>query len=316
MDISCAFAPGPDTVEHTVLAEQLGYRRAWFYDSPALYGDVWVTIARAAERTSRIGLGTAVLIPNLRHPMTQAAAIATIEQIAPGRLAVGLGTGFTGRLAMGQKPLTWAYMRRYLRQLRSLLAGETVTIEGTQAKMIHPDGYAPPRPLRTPVLVGANGPKGLEVARELGDGIVCVLGPQPGFDWCAVLVFGTVLDEGEDATSQRIVDAAGPGLAALYHSQLAAALPRGGEYIEMLHQLPAETRHLTMHERHFVAVNERDRPFLTPEVVAQSSVTGTADEVRARLDLMAQGGATEVMYHAAGPDIARELRAFAAAAGC
>lgn len=315
MEISCAFAPSPDAVDYTVLAEQLGYRRAWFYDSPALYGDVWVAIARAAERTSRIGLGTAVLIPNLRHPMTQAAAISTIDQIAPGRLAVGFGTGFTGRLAMGQKPLTWAYMRRYLRQLRALLAGETVEIEGTQAKMIHPAGFAADRPVKVPLLVGANGPKGLEVARELGDGIICILNPQPGFAWCAMLVFGTVLDDGEDANAERITHAAGPGLAALYHSQFAALLPRGGEYVEMMRQYPAETRHLTMHERHFVDVNEWDRPFLTPAVVAQSTFTGTRDQLRARLQSMEQGGATEVMYHAAGPDLERELRAFADMAG-
>ena len=47
--------------------------RAWLYDSPALYPDVWVALARAAERTSTIGLGPGVLVPFLRHPMTNAA---------------------------------------------------------------------------------------------------------------------------------------------------------------------------------------------------------------------------------------------------
>jgi 5,10-methylenetetrahydromethanopterin reductase len=57
MDISCAFATSLETPEHIVLAERLGYQRAWCYDSPALYADVWMTLARAAERTSVIGLG-------------------------------------------------------------------------------------------------------------------------------------------------------------------------------------------------------------------------------------------------------------------
>jgi 5,10-methylenetetrahydromethanopterin reductase len=52
--VSCAFPPGPEVVEHAVLAESLGYERAWLYDSPALYPDVWVTLARVAERTERI----------------------------------------------------------------------------------------------------------------------------------------------------------------------------------------------------------------------------------------------------------------------
>src|SRR5581483_4490954 len=108
MDLSCAFATSVDTPEHIALAERLGYRRAWCYDSPALYPDVWMTLARAAERTSRIELGPGVLIPSLRHPMTNAAAIATLAQLAPGRVVVGVGAGFTGRVALGQRPLAWA----------------------------------------------------------------------------------------------------------------------------------------------------------------------------------------------------------------
>ncbi len=164
MQISCAFPPSSDAVDHAVLAETLGYERAWFYDSPALYGDVWVTLARVAERTSRIGLGPAVLIPSLRHPMTQAAAIATVEQLAPGRVAVALGTGFTGRVTMGQSPLTWAYMERYIRQLRALLAGETVEIDGAMAKMIPPPGLTEQRRFRTGHGDGGSGMHGREAA--------------------------------------------------------------------------------------------------------------------------------------------------------
>src|SRR5436190_23078210 len=101
MEVSCAFPPGPDVVEHVVIAESLGYERAWLYDSPALYPDVWVALAQAAERTSTIGLGPAVLVPSLRHPMTNAAAIATLAALAPGRLAVAVGAGFTGRYVLG-----------------------------------------------------------------------------------------------------------------------------------------------------------------------------------------------------------------------
>ena len=106
MRLSCAFATSMDTHEHIRIAESLGYERAWCYDSPALYPDVWVQLCRAAERTSTIGLGPGVLIPSLRHPMATAAAIGTLVELAgPDRVAVAVGTGFTGRLAMGQRPL-------------------------------------------------------------------------------------------------------------------------------------------------------------------------------------------------------------------
>src|SRR5262245_30340743 len=99
LEISCSFATSLDTPEHVAVAERLGYRRAWCYDSPALYPDAWVTLARAAERTDRIGLGPGVLVPNLRHVLTNAAAVATLAALAPGRIAVGVGAGLTARLA-------------------------------------------------------------------------------------------------------------------------------------------------------------------------------------------------------------------------
>ncbi len=315
MQISCALPPGPDAVEYAVLGESLGYERVWLYDSPALYADIWVTLATVAERTSRVGLGTAVLIPNLRHPMTQAAAIATLEQLAPGRLVVALGTGFTGRMAMGQKPLTWAYMKRYIRQLRALLAGDAVEIEGAMAQMIAPPGFLPDRPIKTPILIGANGPKGLAVARELGDGVMCLLAPQPGFERCAVLAFGTVLMDGEAPASERVLQAVGPAFAAFYHSQLSAALPGGAEWRKMIEQFPEETRHLKVHELHVVGINEHDRPFIDAAAAAAATLTGTAGALRDRLDALEAGGTTELVYQPMGSDIPRELRAFAEMAG-
>ena len=101
MRISCGLPPSRSIVDHARRAEALGYERLWAYDSPALYGDVWIALARVAEATQRIGLGTAVLVPNLRHVLATASAIASIEELAPGRLVCAFGTGFTARRALG-----------------------------------------------------------------------------------------------------------------------------------------------------------------------------------------------------------------------
>jgi alkanesulfonate monooxygenase SsuD/methylene tetrahydromethanopterin reductase-like flavin-dependent oxidoreductase (luciferase family) len=65
MRLSCALVTNVESPEVIVEAERLGYRRAWLYDSPALTSDVWVALALAAERTSTIGLGPGVLVPNV-----------------------------------------------------------------------------------------------------------------------------------------------------------------------------------------------------------------------------------------------------------
>ena len=141
MRLSCALVTNVESPEVIVEAERLGYSRAWLYDSPALYPDVWVALARVAEHTDRIGLGPAVLVPSLRHVLTQAAAIATLESLAPGRTVAAIGTGFTGRMALGQRPLPWRDVEEYVRNLRALLRGEQIEVEGSVVQMIPPAGF-------------------------------------------------------------------------------------------------------------------------------------------------------------------------------
>src|SRR5947209_1590338 len=148
--LSCGFPPSRDLPTYARLAESLGYERVWAYDSPALYGDVWVALARVAEATDRIGVGTAVAVPSLRHPVVTASAIATVEELAPGRLAVAFGTGFTARLAMGKRAMRWADLATYLTQVRALLHGDAVEVEGAQSQLLYSPGFGPERPIDVP----------------------------------------------------------------------------------------------------------------------------------------------------------------------
>jgi len=167
MKISCAFPPVPETPDHIVLAEELGYETAWVYDTPALQLDCWMTLALAAVRTERIRLGPGVMIPSLRHPM--AAAIATlVGLVGPDRVIVGAGTGFTGRRAMGQKPLSWKHFPGMVDDIRALLRGEDIEVDGQSVRMLHWPGQAVERPIEVPWIMGVNGPRGLRAAADAG----------------------------------------------------------------------------------------------------------------------------------------------------
>src|SRR5262249_58937562 len=110
--------------------------------------------------------------------MANAAAIATLAGLAgAARVVVGVGSGFTGRMTMGQRAMRWSDVAAYVRTLRGLLRGEQVLWEGKPIQMLHTPGFAPPRPLEVPFIIAANGPKGIAVAREVGDGVA---GPTPG----------------------------------------------------------------------------------------------------------------------------------------
>lgn len=326
MRISAAFATGFDTHEHIRIAESLGYANAWAYDSPALYPDVWVQLCRAAERTSTIGLGPAVLVPSLRHPMTNAAAIATLAQLAPGRTNVAIGAGFTGRYVLGQRAMPWRQVRDYVLVLRGLLRGEEVEWEGAPIRMIHPDGFAPARPIDVPILIAADGPKGMAVAAELGDGVFSAARPAAGDGpaWRAVLAFGTVLADGESVHDDRVLDAAGHGLAVAYHAMYERggaaavdALPGGAVWRAGVEAVPEASRHLATHEGHLVGLTDRDRAALAEgaSLLTALSFTGSANELRDKVAALEAAGATELAYQPAGPDIPGELeRMFAALA--
>jgi 5,10-methylenetetrahydromethanopterin reductase len=325
MEYSCAFATSPDTPDHVAAAEQIGYRRAWCYDSPALYPDVWMTLARAAERTSRIGLGPAVLVPSLRHPMVNAAAIASLSELAPERVAVAVGAGFTGRYTLGQRAMRWTDVAEYVRTLRALLRGETAAWEGALIRMIHPSGFAPVRPVDVPILIAADGPKGRQVAQDMGDGVFGAAVPPSGADlpaWRILLAFGTVLDDGEQPGDPRVIEAAGHALAVVFHALYERGgagavdrLPGGALWREEIERVPEASRHLAIHQDHLVRVSDRDLPAVreAASLLPSLTFTGHKTELRARVEQLEASGVTEIAYQPSGPRIVDELERFMAA---
>ncbi len=112
--------------KHAMLAEQMGFSNAWFVDTQMLASDVYACMALAAEHTSLIRLGTAVTIAGTRIAPVIAHSIATINQLAPGRVILGIGTGHTAWRAMGMQPMRLQTFRHAIEVCRGLLRGEEV----------------------------------------------------------------------------------------------------------------------------------------------------------------------------------------------
>jgi 5,10-methylenetetrahydromethanopterin reductase len=325
MKLSLGMPPGPRTLEYAQLAHDLGYDRVWLYDSAALYEDIWIWLARLAEHTE-IDLGTAVLVPNLRHVMTTASAIATLERSAPGRLAYGFGTGATARWVLDKPALSWATTRRYLEQLHALLRGDVVEIDGQRCQMIHHPDWAQGRPIDVPLLLSAFGPKGKQIVSELHaagvlDGYIGMADVDVDLPWKVVMTAGTVLDDGEDLTSPRLRDALGPWYVVRYHGvwqafpDALAGMPGGDAWRAGVEAERSEgERHLAVHEGHVTNVMSRDFEALglAGDALGTTGWVGTADDIRARAKDAEAAGATEILYTPTG-DVERELRTFSAA---
>jgi 5,10-methylenetetrahydromethanopterin reductase len=219
--------------------------------------------------------------------------------------------------------MKWAAVADYVRALKGLLRGEEVELEGRRMQMLHPEGIVADRPIAVPFVVTANGRKGLEVARDVGDGVMSGGFPCPGFDWSIVAGGGTVLDEGEDPGSPRALAAAGPFVTSLYHlfyelpglGMKVDDLPGGARWRAAVDAIPEAVRHLRLHESHFLRVDERDRALVTAETITALSWTGHPAELRERFAQLEAPGATEIFFEPTGGDIAREIAAFASAVG-
>ena len=212
----------------------------------------------------------------------------------------------------------------YAQQVQGLLAGEIVEVEGRMVKMLHGPGQAPERPIRIPMLFGTAGPKGEALAREHADGIFTVIPVSSGFEWQSLLVQGTVLDPGEDPGSPRVIEAAGGGASVVFHrayDRPAPGRPRmeelkgGREWVETIESFDPGVRHLHTHEGHLTFVNEIDRKVITGDLIMKYTFTGEADALRRRIGELEEIGVTEIAFQPAGPDVPRELRAFAGMAG-
>ena len=132
MDFGIAMATAADSWKIVERAEALGFSHAWFYDTQMLSADCFVAMGAAAVKTSRIRLGTGVLVPSNRIAPVTANALASLNQLAPGRIDFGIGTGFTARRAMGLNAMRLADMTRYIEVVLALLAKETVEVDFTK----------------------------------------------------------------------------------------------------------------------------------------------------------------------------------------
>ena len=184
MDFGIGIATSHDSWKLAQRAEELGFTHAWFFDTQMITADPFVAMGAAALKTSRIRLGTGVLVPSNRIAAVTANAFATLNAMAPNRIDFGVGTGFSARRAMGLGAMKLADMEEYIHVVYALLNNETreTTIEGKRKKIrfLNPDfGLINTHdPIR--LHVSAYGPKSQALTAKLNAGWKSFISDVPG----------------------------------------------------------------------------------------------------------------------------------------
>ena len=333
MDIGLCIGSKIDDIDYVVRAEELGYSHAWFADSQMIWSDAYACLAIAATRTSRIQLGTGVSIVGTRIAPVTAAAIASINRLAPGRTFLGLGNGHTAWRLMGQKPMKMADFEEYVRVVRSLLDGEETdfTVRGRTAKVkfdMADRGYLD-LDHHIPIHVSSFGPRGQAMAGRYGDGVVIGLSTNPAMlehVWSNVqrgadevgrtierrdfpftaLTAACVMRAGEDLTSDRVIDTVGSIVISGFHYAFDYVRNYGGEpprtmaddwdeFASLVARVPVAQRHRRIHLGHCTWLEPDERKFVTPDRIRASCLVGSGAEIIEQLEAFERAGLTQVM---------------------
>ena len=162
--------PVMQTADFVARCEDAGFDGVGVHDHPHSGRDVYVTLAIAAERTRIARLYPATSSPVVRHPLLLASAAQSLEEIAPGRICLTIAPGFLAARSIGRPRANLAVMREAIITVRRLLAGETVRLEATETRLRNRSAVP------TPVYLLASGPRMTELAGEVADGAVLLVG--------------------------------------------------------------------------------------------------------------------------------------------
>ena len=162
--------PVPQVADFIARCEDAGLDGVGVHDHPHRGRDVYVTLALAAARTRRLRLYPATSSPVVRHPLLLASATHSLEEIAPGRICLTVAPGFLAARAIGRPRGNVALMREAVVALRHLLAGEPGEFGGQTSRLLNTSAPAPP------VYLLAAGPRMVELAGEVADGAVLMVG--------------------------------------------------------------------------------------------------------------------------------------------
>jgi 5,10-methylenetetrahydromethanopterin reductase len=320
--------PIREGMHYAQLAEQAGFEAVWQAES-RLVREATVPMAAFAAVTDRIAIGSGVVNTWTRNVGLLAATFSTLDDLAPGRVKLGVGAWWDPLAAkvgiQRTKPLKC--MREVVEVTRRLLAMERVTFHGefvhlddVEIDIVHGDRS----PKDVPIYIGATAMKMMEVAAEIGDGVLLNYLVGPAYNREAM----EHLAAGAERAGRTVSDVDRPQLVVCsLDADRSVALDRARELVaQYLGQQPHIMKASGFDEALLEEIGavltwpatpeqiERAMALVPDDVVQLITASGTADDCRAKVQEYVDAGCTCPVLYPLGDDVAAMIDAFATVA--
>jgi 5,10-methylenetetrahydromethanopterin reductase len=286
-----------EMIELAQLADESGMESIWMSDHLCFRDSLTTSMALLAS-TKRIQVAPAPMSPYSRHPIISAMSLATMEELAPGRVIASPGTGNAAALKEAgiESPRPLKTMREYVEILRRFLSGETVNFHDEMfqingAKM----GFVPSRPIK--MYVTAVRPKMLQLGGEIGNGVLLSAGCAPGYIAQCV----SEIQKGAEKAGKSLAERDVAGFVTTSVSENPKeALEANKMFLAYIFRNTHHAENIRLgggkvdQEALAAAVGKRDwdaaKKFISDDVVHAHSVAGTTGECRSQLESFIKSG--------------------------
>jgi len=307
------------TTFYAIQAEKIGFEYLWITDH-FNNRNVYVSLAIASAYTERIKFGPGVTNPYLVHPGVTAQAVATLNEIAPGRVVCGLGAGDKTTLQMlnleQRKPLRT--IRESVEIIRGITSGKTLEMQG---KIFNVAGaklnFKIANPI--PIFIGAQGPKMLELAGEIGDGVLINASHPKDVENAMTFIGRGIEKAGKELNDLNISAYTSFSVASSYDKASKAVVPvvayivaGSPEIILERHEIRAEVankiREAIVHRRWKEAFSP-----VNTEMVEAFSICGTPETCVDKIHRLLKAGVNQIVAGSPiGPNMRKSINMIAA----
>ena len=297
--------------------EKGGFQYGWIFDSHILWKEPYPLLTLMAANTHSLHLGTCVTNPAVRDITITASLFATLNVISGGRMELGIGRGDSSRRVLGKKPVSWSQLESAVKTFRALTAGQEVEYEGQPTSIRWADGS--PR-----VWIAGYGPKVLEMAGRVADGIVLQFADPDLISWCSGFVRAGARLAGRDFSEIEIMAAAPSWVSS--DVKLAREQVRwfpalvSNHVVDLIGRYPAEElpASLTTYVQargdydylHHCEVDSDNKSFVSDDVVDRFCLLGPAETQIQKLKTLEAAGVTQFNLYLMSGSEEEQLRAF------